>query len=166
MQLVTGVIRVFQLIFTIVVLAVSVKLAKGQEIGSVPAETGYAAFTGAIGILAGIVGIAALFVDSLDGLIAMVFDGVSGLALLVGGIIFAVRLHGTNCSDYYTTFDNILLNGGCIKLKSEDFVRCAYTKDQLKPRCTTATADTAFMFLGFVMCVAVVAASFVFRGRR
>jgi hypothetical protein len=76
-----------QLIFTIIVLALSVKLAKGQEIGSVPAETGYAAFTGGIGIVAAIVGIAALFVDSLDGLVTLVFDGVSGFALLAGGIV-------------------------------------------------------------------------------
>ncbi|KAJ5130723.1 uncharacterized protein N7515_006762 [Penicillium bovifimosum] len=166
MQFITAGLRVFQLIFTIIVLALSVKLAKGQEVGSVPAETGYAAFTGGFGILAAIVGIAALFVDSLDGLVTMVLDGVSGLALLAGGIVYAVRLRGTSCSDYYTTWDNVLLNGGCIKLNSEDFVRCAYTKGQLKPRCTSATADAAFMFLGFVMCVAVVGASFVFRGRR
>lgn len=55
--------------------------------GSVPAETGYAAFTGALGIIAGLLGIVAFFLDSLDGVITWLVDGVAGIALLAGGIV-------------------------------------------------------------------------------
>lgn len=76
-----------QLIFSVVVLGLSITLAKGQGIGSVPAETGYAAFTGALGIVAGLLGIVAFFLDSLDGVVTWLVDGVAGIALLAGGIV-------------------------------------------------------------------------------
>jgi hypothetical protein len=59
----------------------------------VPAETGYAAFTGALGIIAGLLGIVAFFLDSLDGVVTWLVDGVAGIALLAGGIVSSPRVH-------------------------------------------------------------------------
>lgn len=78
---------VIQFLFAIVVLGLSVTLAKGQRYGSVPAATGYAAFTGGAGILAALIGCAALFVDPLRGIISWAIDGLASLALLAGGIV-------------------------------------------------------------------------------
>ncbi|KAJ5301496.1 hypothetical protein N7508_006359 [Penicillium antarcticum] len=165
MQLVALICRFFQLIFTIVVLGLSITLAKGQQIGSVPAETSYGAFSGGIGILAALIGVAALFIESLDGIITWILDGVSALALLAAGVIFAVRLHGTNCSDFSTLFGQKLLSGGCVKANDKT-TYCYWDEDHFKSRCTSATADTAFMFLGFLMCVDVLVVSYIFRNRR
>lgn len=52
-----------------------------------PSQTGYAAFTGALGVLVALVGIVALFVDSLSGIIIWVLDGVAAVALLAAGIV-------------------------------------------------------------------------------
>ncbi|KAA8644913.1 hypothetical protein EYZ11_005293 [Aspergillus tanneri] len=166
MQVITVVVRVFQIIFATIVLGLSVTLAKGQAIGSAPAITGYAGFTGALGIVASLVGIAALFVSSLDGLITWILDGLASLAFLAGGIAFAVILKGTNCEDKYTIWNNQILSGGCVTVKDEQ--RC-YNNDHpnnLKSRCTSAKADSAFMFIDFAFSLAVIGCSFFLSGRR
>lgn len=76
-----------QLLFAIVVLGLSVTLAKGQRYGSVPAATGYAAFTGGTAIVAALVGCAALFREALNGIISWTTDALASLALLAGGIV-------------------------------------------------------------------------------
>lgn len=65
-------------------------LAKNQEIGAVPAATGYAAFTGGIGIVSALLGITSLFFESLEGLISWAVDGLAALALLAGGIVCGI----------------------------------------------------------------------------
>jgi hypothetical protein len=76
-----------QLLFAIVVLGLSVTLAKGQRYGSVPAATGYAAFTGGTAIVAALVGCAALYREALNGIISWTTDALASLALLAGGIV-------------------------------------------------------------------------------
>ncbi|RHZ61800.1 uncharacterized protein CDV56_105533 [Aspergillus thermomutatus] len=165
MQIITPVIRAFQFLFAIVVLGLSVTLAKGQRYGSVPAATGYAAFAGGAGILAALVGCAALFVNALDGIVSWTVDAVASLALLAGGIEFAVLLRGTSCSNIETTWDNVLLSGGCTTIDHQK--TCMSSPSKLKSRCTSAKADAAFMFIDFVVCVAVLACSFLLsRNRR
>lgn len=74
---------------------------------------------------------------------------------------FAILLRGTACSDPNTTYNNELLSGGCVTLR-DGTLDCGYDGDlgKLKSRCTSAKADTAFMFIDFVVCIAVVACSF------
>ncbi|KAF9883248.1 hypothetical protein FE257_003804 [Aspergillus nanangensis] len=160
MQLITAIIRVLQFIFAVIVLGLSVSLAKGQVLGNVPPVTGYAAFTGGLGIIAAIVGVTALFVSSLEGLITWALDGVACLAFLAGGIAFAVILRATDCGSRFTTEDNMITSGGCQRMRGEWY--CGYVKspDTLKSRCTSAKADSAFMIISCVVCVAVVASSF------
>jgi hypothetical protein len=53
----------------------------------VPSETSYGAFSGGIGVVAALIGTVALFIDSLDGIVTWVLDGVSALALLAAGVV-------------------------------------------------------------------------------
>lgn len=171
-----------QLLFSIVVLGLSISLAKGQGFGKVPPETGYAAFTGGLGIVAGLLGIISLFVENLDGVITWLVDGVASVALLAGGIvrfpftnicsstytpqIYAVGLKHTNCNNWLTLAANKLLSGGCYNDNDGDKM-CwwAGNKSELHDRCVSAQADTAFMLLGFIACLGALIASFM-TGRR
>jgi len=167
MWLITAILRVFQFLFAIVVLGLSVTLAKGQIINSPPATTGYGTFTGGLGVLAAVIGAAALFVGSLEGIISWALDGLAGIAFLAGGIAFAVGLRGTDCSNVATTWDNDIISGGCATVQGQ--TECAYIDlnetDKLHSRCTSAKADAAFMFLGFILCMCVIG-SFMLSGNK
>lgn len=73
--------------FAIVVLILSIILSRHQYYGKVPSQTSYAAFAGALGVIAAIVGTASLFIDRLKGIISWVLDGVTAIALLAAGIV-------------------------------------------------------------------------------
>ncbi|KAL3458731.1 marvel domain-containing protein [Aspergillus heterothallicus] len=165
MQLITAILRGFQVIFAVVVLGISVDLARGQHTSfqAVPAATGYAAFCGALGTLVAFTGVASLFVSSLDGVITWALDTLSGVTMLASGIAYAVLLRDVSCSDWTTALENALLSGGCTKFDGDDF--CYYGPSKLKSRCVSARADTAFMFISFVTCLGIVGYSFFMRGR-
>jgi len=164
-------LRFFQIIFSVVVLGISITLAKGQGHGAVPATTGYAAFAGAFGILAGLVGVAALFVEFLNGIISWAFDGLAAVVLVAGGIAYAVGLKGAKCSDVSTTYNNKLLNCGTTGSGDNILYYCkvANAKDipgAINSRCRQATADDVFLFLAFIVTVLVLVASFVWGRKR
>jgi hypothetical protein len=73
--------------FAVTIFGLSVALARGQVIESVPSETLYAVFVGGLGIVAALLGFAATSESSQNGPLNWVVDGVTGLALLVGGIV-------------------------------------------------------------------------------
>lgn len=81
-----GVARGLQLICAGVVLGLSISLIKTQVYGSV-AAINYAAFTGGFGLLAGLIGIAAIFFEPLAGLVMAALDALATLFLLAGGIV-------------------------------------------------------------------------------
>ncbi|KAL4804631.1 marvel domain-containing protein [Aspergillus unguis] len=171
MQLVTPIFRGFQAIAAIIVLGISVDLARGQEkrIEDVPRATEYAAFCGGFGIVVALVGIASLFISSLEGIATLALDGISALAMLAGGITYAVMLRKADCGDAddYDTATNKLISGGCKGITDDGrWVACHYSGDKLKSRCISARADTAFMFISFVACVAIVGWGFVMRRGR
>jgi Membrane-associating domain len=76
-----------QLLFALVVLGVSISLAKGQVFGAVPARTGFNAAVGALATLASVVGILAVMFDKLPEKISLGLDLLTALALLAGGIV-------------------------------------------------------------------------------
>jgi hypothetical protein len=86
-MLATLITRVFQLIFAVIVLGLSVRAAKWQMYDSVPATTSYNAFTGAFAALVAFIGIAAIWVSAIPSLIMSGLDGVTALLLLAGGIV-------------------------------------------------------------------------------
>lgn len=80
---------------------------------------------------------------------------------------YAVLLRDITCGDNHSTFENPLINGGCIKAENDEWgcVYVDYNEGELKSRCISAKADTAFMFISFVTCLGVVAYTFFARKR-
>ncbi|KAK4500537.1 hypothetical protein PRZ48_008726 [Zasmidium cellare] len=107
--------RAFQLIFAIIALGVSAHLAaevsdledacnrRGSDdycdyfLGRLPESSAYAAFTGAFGTLAAIVGLVAAFVSSIPWVVALVFDVLATIFFLAGGINSAVLRGDGEC---------------------------------------------------------------------
>jgi len=172
MKLIVGGLRFFQILFSVVVLGLSITLAKGQRHGAVPATTGYAAFAGAFGVLAGLIGIASLFVEMLNGIISWAVDGLAALILLAGGIAYTIGLKGAHCGTPSTLGLNDLLNCGSTgKKNTKDYtIYCDAANekalsDAVVGRCKEATADEVFLYMAFAITLAALAASFMF-GRR
>jgi hypothetical protein len=90
-------IRGFQIIFAIVVLAVSISLVKGQahyeSITRPPVLLRYAVFAGAITLFASIVGIASQWVKALEGKVILLIDITIGVVNLIGGIVSSLRIY-------------------------------------------------------------------------
>jgi hypothetical protein len=79
--------RALQLIFAIVVLALSIRASKWQVYGSVPATTAFAASTGGFAVLVSLVGIASIWISAIPALIMSMVDGLASVLLLAGGIV-------------------------------------------------------------------------------
>jgi hypothetical protein len=79
--------RALQLICAIVVLALSIRAAKWQMYGSVPATTAFAAFTGGFAVLISLVGVVSIWISAIPALIMSMADGLASLLLLAGGIV-------------------------------------------------------------------------------
>jgi hypothetical protein len=92
-MLATLITRIFQLIFAVIVLGLSVHAAKWQEIGSVPTTTAYCAFAGAFALLVTIIGFAAMWFTAIPRIIMTGLDGLTALLLLAGGIVSLLPYH-------------------------------------------------------------------------
>lgn len=68
-------------------LSLSLVTSFGPPPGHVPALLGYGAFCGGATILVALIGLAATFVESLEGVIILALDGVATFFLLAGGIV-------------------------------------------------------------------------------
>lgn len=79
--------RAFQLLFAAVVLGLSIRAAKWQATGSVPASTAFAAFAGGFAMLVTLVGIAAIWISAIPALIMSMVDALASVLLLAGGIV-------------------------------------------------------------------------------
>ncbi|KAL1635115.1 hypothetical protein SLS56_001867 [Neofusicoccum ribis] len=162
LNLANGVARGFQIICAAVVLGLSINLIRTQVYGSV-AAVNYAAFTGGFGLLAGLLGIAAIFIEPLAGLVMAVVDAMATLFLLAGGIAIAVKLRTVSCSsdsdlNQYNLVRNELTNGGCVKNNKGQTSTCGFgDTDDLLSRCKKTSADAAFMIIAAVFCIGTVA---------
>ncbi|KAF2430239.1 hypothetical protein EJ08DRAFT_660972 [Tothia fuscella] len=148
-------LRAFQLLFSIIVLGLSISLIKGQHVGGAPIRQGYSAFAGALGMVAAIYGLVVVFVESLafGGIVSWAVDGFTSLALLAGGIIMALGLRGTKCGDQYTLYKNELIAGGNVPWKSGTAGYYHGDPAMLKKRCTQNTAEVSFEFLACIFFV-------------
>lgn len=79
------------MVFGIIIFSLSLSLAKGQVIESVPSETIYAVFAGGLGVVAALLGNAAITDSSLNGPLLWIVDGVTALALFVGGVVSGIN---------------------------------------------------------------------------
>lgn len=77
-------VRFFQIVFGAIVLGLSITAIKWQGHGSAPATTSYSAFTGAFGMLAALIGVAAIFIEALP---QRIVDALASVLFLAGGIV-------------------------------------------------------------------------------
>ncbi|KAI0205579.1 hypothetical protein F4808DRAFT_238337 [Astrocystis sublimbata] len=148
-----------------IVLGISITLAKHQAVGRVPPETGFSAFAGAIGIVASIVGMVALWCERLEGGILRFVDTFVALSYLAGAISLNVALRGirhcnaTDMESKDARYTNSILNGGCVDVDKGTlcYAVSADGKRDLTPdRCVSATADYIFQYAGFVIAIVMV----------
>ena len=83
----TLITRIFQMLFAIIVLALSVRAANWQQTGSVPTTTAYCAFAGAFATLISAIGFASMWLTAIPKFIMSGLDGLTALLLLAGGIV-------------------------------------------------------------------------------
>ncbi|QIX01877.1 hypothetical protein AMS68_007394 [Peltaster fructicola] len=171
-----SIVRGLQLLFSVIVLALSITAVKWQVYGSAPASSGYNSFAGAWATLFSLIGFVAVFVSSVPGLIVAALDGLTFLILLAGGIAYAVQLRGITCSNPSAILDNAdrytLVNGGStpfVDSNGNSFTLYGVPSlsdgspnlDAVKSRCNTVVADDVFIFFAAITALAAAALVFV-----
>lgn len=93
--LINWVLRGFQFLFGVVILGLCITLIRGHHWGELPASLGYGAFVGCVTILAALVGIAAVWLEFLDGIISLAVDALTAILNLAGAVVSlqSARLH-------------------------------------------------------------------------
>lgn len=86
-MIVTSVVRALQLLFGVVVLGLSITAIKWQFVGNAPATTVFGAVCGAFGVLAALIGAAAIFIDAIPDIIMAGVDALASVLFLAGGIV-------------------------------------------------------------------------------
>lgn len=86
-MLATLVTRICQLLFTAIVLGISIHAVHWQLVGKAPATTAYNAFAGALGLVTALVGLAAIWISAIPELIMAAVDALTSVLLLAGGIV-------------------------------------------------------------------------------
>ncbi|KAI9880203.1 MAG: hypothetical protein M1830_004789 [Pleopsidium flavum] len=141
------VLRAVQLLFSAIVLGISISLIRGQVHGAAPSQTDFSAFAGGWGLLIALVGIAATtFFAALEGIAMLALDGLAILFYLAAALAMAVTLRVHKCTNENFTTSNALINGG---LRDNKYYRYI----DLQGRCHKAQADTAFLFFAFAAFV-------------
>lgn len=71
------------------ILGLCVTLIRGHHWGGLPASLGYGAFVGGVTILAALVGVAAVWLEFLDGIVGLAVDGLAAILNIAGGVVSA-----------------------------------------------------------------------------
>ncbi|KAI1108056.1 hypothetical protein F5Y14DRAFT_445774 [Nemania sp. NC0429] len=168
-------LRSFLLLIGGVVLALSITLTKHQESGQAPSETGFAAFTGAAGLLTSGLGMVALWYERISGSLIVALDGIVSSFYLAGAIAFTIAMKSvlsctaTDNASVYSRATNSILNGGCDdsydKLQECPFAFTEDGKDLTPGRCQVAQADYVFEYAGFVFGVCMIFMSYLINRR-
>jgi len=165
--------RGLQMVFSAAILGVSVQLAKGQLLGHIPTTTGYAAFLGGLGLIAGAYGLVNVFIPLFEGtpILNIAIDGFVTLLFLAGGIVVAIAIKGGKCGlqDIEFLLKNKLINCGATfeTVQGTEFSAglCGYnpklsTNDlglaeikALRNRCDEFTADYGLMFAVAILSI-------------
>jgi len=152
-MIITLALRALQIIFAVIVLGLSVSLAKGQDRGKAPSQTDFAAFCGGCGLVFAAIGVVACFIEVLQGIIMTVLDGIATLFTLAGGIALAVALKVHSCSNDKFLITNSIINAGAFFFRDEDGKSVLHeeTRSHLQGRCHEAQATTAFLYFMFAL---------------
>ncbi|CRK06275.1 hypothetical protein BN1723_001707 [Verticillium longisporum] len=149
---------ILQAIFALVALALSVDLLRGQLYGTPPGSIQFAVFVGSVGLVVALLGLAGMFVDKIPSNVVMVFDVMSGLLLIGGGIAYAVALGGIEC-EWHENLDEVegddwwespIVNAGSENYhgtRKLDLRRCqkAYANQSIQFACAVTALGTAFL---------------------
>ncbi|KAI0854524.1 hypothetical protein F4860DRAFT_523311 [Xylaria cubensis] len=168
-------LRTVLLLITSVVLGLSITLARHQVTGEVPPQTAFGTFAGAAGFFASVIGMVALWFDSINGKGLMGLDAVVSFLHLAAAVSLNVALQTvSSCTamdpeSQYDRYYNKILNGGCDHTKQGSICYGvdSYGKDLTPGRCETAQADYVFEYIGFIFGVTMVCLGYVLirRGR-
>ncbi|TVY84898.1 hypothetical protein LSUE1_G000329 [Lachnellula suecica] len=181
-MIVTLAVRVLQLVFAVIVLALSIVLIRGmgpaffgETASKAPSLIDYGAFCGGAGIAIAIVGVVAAFLEPLQGIIIIALDGLASFFLLAGGIAFAATIKVGDCGD---TSNNGYLGQHAKTFEPSDVKNYGYTRDDkslgkwekdfindTSSRCRMIQAETAFIWFMFAGFLATTALSFMNRSR-
>ncbi|KAK6352723.1 hypothetical protein TWF696_004726 [Orbilia brochopaga] len=143
----TILLRLAQLLFSAIILALSVVLLQGQRAGDAPVMTKLSIFLGAFGMLMALFGVVSQILAALrDSKLVGGLDLATGLLQFAGGAAMAAKLGpGVNsCSNRRWRETNPLINGGYINVGGSNFV---YRNTPFESRCQMAVAVTAFEFI-------------------
>ncbi|EGY14719.1 hypothetical protein VDGD_05883 [Verticillium dahliae] len=149
---------ILQTIFALVALALSIDLLRGQLDGAPPGSIQFAVFVGSVGLVVALLGLAGMFVDKIPSNVVMVFDVMSGLLLIGGGIAYAVALGGIECERHESSdevvgkdwWESPIVNAGSQNYhgtRKLDLRRCqkAYANQAIQFACAVTALGTAFL---------------------
>ncbi|RFU35897.1 hypothetical protein B7463_g465, partial [Scytalidium lignicola] len=169
-MIVTLALRALQLIFSAVVLALSIVLIKNYGPGHAPSLFDYGAFCGGAAVLISLIGIVVAFMDSLQGVIQGALDVLAAFFLMAGGIAFAAIIKAGSCGDTspFGYLDKKIF------LPSNDKVFPGHSNKQfanelladIKTRCRECQADTAFLWFAFACFVGTAVIGVMGRSRK
>ncbi|CAD6439984.1 dee77c75-a6f6-43f4-b50e-55c7e1c23a1c [Sclerotinia trifoliorum] len=136
-------LRVFQLLFATIVLALSVIMIKGYGPGLSWLLIIYGSFCGGAAIIIGVIGIVACFMEALQGTIMLVLDCVASFFLLAGGIAYAATIKVGNCDDFvgYVSHHN-----NPFSFSAQRRLTLWESIDEATTRCRETQASTAFLW--------------------
>ncbi|KAB8300281.1 hypothetical protein EYC80_000481 [Monilinia laxa] len=142
-MIVTLALRVLQLLFAAVVLALSVTLIKDYGPGTSWSLISYGAFCGGAAIVIAATGVVACFLEALQGIVMLALDGLASFFLLAGGIAYAATIKVGSCSsiDYLGDHSNPFIPG-----PGKTYPSAQAALDNLKARCQETQASTAFIW--------------------
>jgi hypothetical protein len=93
-MIVTLGVRILQILFAIIALALPISLIKGmgpifanRSGDKAPTLIDYGAFCGGAGLVISVIGVAAAFLEPLQGLVIIILDGLASFFLLASGIV-------------------------------------------------------------------------------
>ncbi|RDL35040.1 uncharacterized protein BP5553_06971 [Venustampulla echinocandica] len=181
-MIVTLALRVLQLLFGAVVLALSIVLIKGYgpamagaTLGKAPEEPlmDYGAFCGAAGILIAAIGIAATFFEKLQGIVMLALDGLASFFLFAGAVAYAAKVGAGSCTDetykgYLVKHFDLFRPSIYKEYHTTDVdKRAGLIEDDIHGRCREFQANTAFIWFMFACFVGTFALGFLAKsGRR
>ncbi|KAH8821650.1 marvel domain-containing protein [Xylogone sp. PMI_703] len=169
-MIVTLGLRVLQVIFATIVLALSIVLIKGYGPGHAPSLLDYGAFCGGAALLIALIGVVVAFMDSLQGIIQGALDILAAFFLMAGGIAFAAIIKVGNCNDDspfgYLDKKIFFPSDSKIYPGHSDKDRAREALADIKSRCRECQADTAFLWFAFACFAATAVISVMGRSRR
>ncbi|KAK6499149.1 hypothetical protein TWF481_011720 [Arthrobotrys musiformis] len=143
----TILLRLAQLIFSAIILSLSVVLMLGQRAGDSPVITKFSIFLGSFGLFMAFFGVfSQIFAVMRQSRVVGALDFVVALVQFAGGVATAVALGpGINsCSNKRWRETNAIVNGGYVVVNGQNFV---YKNTPFESRCQMAFAVTSFEFL-------------------